>query len=305
MKKENIKRVALDIIVVFIAASIASLYLHVFVTPARFAPSGIDGLCMILFEITGLNMGWFKLIINIPLLILAWIFLKKRYVFHVMLFTLLVSVGVIFWESISFYTFIPTDLTDAEMVGYRLMAALVSGVLLGLHIGILLKRGYSSGGVDIIAGLFHIWKPQWNIERLISICSYIIVGISYLVYWDLTSIFLSIIQIFVGEWTIAGILSRERYAIEVKVVTKHPEEIRDEILYKYQHSATILSAKGMYSGEDYFMVVSVMNSRDIAGFINGMKKYPDTFVYFSGGVRVQGEFHFNEHEKGGRIDAYQ
>lgn len=290
---------------VFIAASIASLYLHAFVTPARFAPSGIDGLCMILFEITGLNMGWFKLIINIPLLILAWIFLKKRYVFHVMLFTLLVSVGVIFWESISFYTFIPTDLTDAEMVGYRLMAALVSGVLLGLHIGILLKRGYSSGGVDIIAGLFHIWKPQWNIERLISICSYIIVGISYLVYWDLTSIFLSIIQIFVGEWTIAGILRRERYAIEVKVVTKHPEEIRDEILYKYQHSATILSAKGMYSGEDYFMVVSVMNSRDITGFINGMKKYPDTFVYFSGGVRVQGEFHFNEHEKGGRIDAYQ
>ena len=304
-KRKNLIRAVIDIFVVVIAATIASLYLHVFVAPAKFAPSGIDGLCMIFFEITGLNMGWFKLIINIPLIILAWIFLKKRYVFYVMMFTLLVSVGVIFWEGIHFYTFIPADLTEAETIGYRLISALVSGVMLGLHIGILLKRGYSSGGVDIIAGLFHIWKPQWNIERLISICSYIIVAASYFVYWDLTSIILSVIQIFVGEWTIASILRTERYAIEVKVVTKTPEDIREKILYKYAHSATILSAKGMYSGEDYFMVVSVMNSRDIAGFINEMKEYPDTFIYFSDRVRVQGKFHFNKETQGGRIDAYQ
>ncbi len=305
MNKQKIKRELWDVAVVLVAAVISSLYLHICVVPADFAPSGSEGLSTILYEITDVNLGWFKLLLNTPLLVLAWIFLKKRYVFYVMLFVFLDSIGVIVWEKVGFYTFIPTGLTDAEAIGYRLMSSVCSGVLLGVVIGMLLKRGYSSGGVDIIAGLFHKWQPHWNVERLISICSYIIVGLSYFVYKDLTSILLSIIQIFVGEWTIAGILRKERYAIEVKVITKHPDQIRDEILYKYEHSATILKATGMYSGDDYFMVVSVMNSRDIAGFISGMKKYPDTFVYFSDGVRVQGEFHFNNEQKGGRIDAYQ
>ena len=307
IKKENIKRIATDVVSVVIAAIISSVYVHIFVVPADFAPSGIEGLSMILYEITGINIGWFKLFINLPLICLAWRFLNKKYVFFVMLFILLDSAGIIFLEYMNFYQFIPSGLTNAEAVGYRLMSAVCSGVLLGVCIGILLKRGYSSGGVDIIACLVHKWKPHLNVEKVISGCSYIIVGVSYFIYWDLTSILLSIIQIFVGEWTIAGILRRERYAIEVKVVTKHPEQIKDEILYKYEHSATILDGKGMYSGDDYYMVISVMNSRDIPEFMNVMKKYPDTFVYFSDGVRVQGEFHFNEEQRkqGAHIDAYQ
>lgn len=307
LKKDGLKRAIIDVISVVVAAIISAFYVHIFVVPADFAPSGVEGLSMILYELTDINVGWYKLIINIPLMILAWIFLNKKYVFYVILFIILDATGVILLEYINFYTFIPSGLAIADAVGHRLMASVSSGVLLGVCVGILLKRGYSSGGVDIIANLVHKWKPHLNVERIISSCSYVIVGISYFVYWDLTSVLLSIVQIFVGEWTIAGILRRERYALEVKVITKYPEKIKDEILYKYEHSATILNAKGMYSGDDYYMVVSVMNSRDIPEFMSVMKKYPDTFVYFSDGVRVQGEFHFNEEQKqqGTRVDAYQ
>jgi uncharacterized membrane-anchored protein YitT (DUF2179 family) len=208
-------------------------------------------------------------------------------------------------ERLHFFVFIPTGLTAAEAVGYRLLAAIFSGVMLGICVGIMLKLGYSSGGVDVIACLAHKWKPHVNVERIISICAYIIVGVSYFVYWDLTSILLSVVQIFASEQTIAAILRRERYAIEVKVITKEPEKIQEEILYKHKHSATIIASQGMYSKEKNFMVVSVMNSRDIPEFMNTMKKHPDTFVYFSDGVRVQGEFHFTEEKIGERVDAYQ
>ena len=294
-----------DVLMTFVAALLSVVALHAFVVPADFSPSGIDGLCTVLHEITGLNMGWFKIFINIPLMILAWIFLNKKYVFYVMFFTLLDSVGVIVLECLNFFVFIPTGLTSAEAVGYRLLAAIFSGVMLGVCVGIMLKLGYSSGGVDVIACLAHKWKPHVNVERIISICAYIIVGVSYFVYWDLTSILLSVVQIFASEQTIAAILRRERYAIEVKVITKEPEKIREEILYKYKHSATIIDSQGMYSKEKNFMVVSVMNSRDIPEFMNTMKKYPDTFVYFSDGVRVQGDFHFTQEKIGERIDAYQ
>ena len=308
MKKEssfNIKKEIKDIFLTFIAAFVSVVALHTFVVPANFSPSGIDGLSTILYEITGLNIGWFKIFINIPLMVLAWIFLNKKYVLYVMIFTILDSVGVIVLESLNFYVFIPIGLTVAEAVGYRLISAIFSGVLLGVSVGIMLKIGYSSGGVDIIACLVHKWKPYFNVERIISVCAYTIVAISYFVYWDLTSILLSVIQIFISEWTITGLLRRDRYAVEVKVVTKEPEKIKEEILYKHKHSATIIKGSGLYSGEEYYIVLSVMTSRDIPEFMNTMKKHPETFVYFSDGVRVQGEFHFSEEKEGGRVDAYQ
>ena len=299
------KRELRDVLFTICAAIISVVSLHTFVLPADFSPSGIDGISTILYELTGLNMGWFKLAINIPLMILAWIFLNKKYVFYVIFFTIMDSLGVVLLEKINFFTLIPQGVSEAEAVGYRLLAAIFSGVMLGACVGIMLKLGYSSGGVDIIACLVHRKKPHFNIERIISIFGYTIVGLSYFVYWDLTSILLSIIQIFVGEWTIAATLRKERYAIEVKVITKEPEKILDEILYKHKHGATIVESTGLYTNEGNYMVVSVMNSRDIPEFMNTMKQHPDTFVYFTDGVRVQGDFYFDEYKIGERIDAYQ
>ena len=303
--KINVKKELKDIIWTLISALVSVVSLHTFVVPANFSPSGVDGLATILYEITGWNIGWFKLLVNVPLMVLAWIFLNKKYVFYVTFFTLLDSFGVIILESVNFYTFIPAGLTDTDAVGYRLLSAIFSGVMLGVCVGLMLKIGYSSGGMDIVAGLVHKWKPHFKIERVISICAYTIVGISYFVYGDLTSILLSVIQIFVSEWTITALLRRERFAMEVKVITKEPDKIKDEILYKYKHSATVVKAQGMYSGDDYYMVISVLNSQDVPTFMNTMKRYPETFVYFSDGVRVQGEFHFTDDKEGGRTDAYQ
>lgn len=303
--KRKMQKEAKDVLLMICAAVLSVVSLHTFVVPADFSPSGIDGVSTMLYEITGLNMGWFKLAINIPVLILAWIFLSKKYVLYVILFTLLDSLGVVVLESVGFYVFIPQGLTAAEAIGYRLLASIFSAVMLGVCQGIMLKIGYSSGGVDMIACMVHKWKPHFKVERVISIICYSIVAASYFVYWDLTSILLSVVQIFVSEWTIAAILRRDRFAIEVKVITKEPEKIRDEILYKHRHSATIVESKGMYTKEGNYMVISVMNSRDIPEFMAMMKKHPDTFVYFSDGVRVQGDFHFDRDKIGDRIDAYQ
>ena len=119
----------------------------------------------------------------------------------------------------------------------------------------------------------------------------------------MTSILLSVIQIFVFEWTTASILQKDRYAVEVKIITKDPEAIRDEILVKYHHSATIVEATGMYSGDAYSMVITVLNSRNMSEFMSTMKSHPDTFIYFSDGVKVQGDFHFGNNI-GERINAY-
>lgn len=303
IKKDKIKAEIESIIMMLLAVTISFVSLYVFVIPSNFSPSGVDGISTILYEITGINIGWFKLAINIPLMILAWIFLKKRYVFYVIAFILIDSFGVILLEKIDFYTFIPLGLTAGEEIGYRVIASIFSGVALGICTGMMLKIGCSTGGIDIIGCLVNLKKPNFNIERIISIICYAVILCSYFVYWDLTSILLSVIQIFVFEWTAAAILRKERYAIEVKIITKNPEIIRDEIIHNYQHSATILKARGMYSDEEYAMVVTVLHNKNMNEFMSLMKAHPDTFIYFSDGVKVQGDFHFGRNI-GGRVDAY-
>ena len=301
----NLKKEAYHIFLTFVAAFISVVALHVFVVPSDFSPSGIDGLCTILYELTGLNMGWFKIMINIPLLILAYIFLNRKYVLYVIYFTLLDSLGVVVLEKVNFYTYIPDGLLAHELIGYRLFAALVSGIMLGVCVGIMLKIGYSSGGVDIIACLLHKWKPQHNVERIISICAYAIVAVSFFVYKDLTSVFLSAVQIFASECIVSQLLKRERYAIEVKIVTKEPDKMKDEILYTHKHGATVVKSNGMYSGDDNYIIFTVMSVKEIPKLMNIMKKYPDSFVYFSDGVRVQGDFHFRDDEIGQWIAAFK
>lgn len=301
--KGKIKTELTSIFMMLCAAIVSFVSVHVFIIPSNFAPSGIEGISAILHEITDINIGWFKLMLNIPLLILAWICLDKRYVFYVVGFVLCDAVGVILLEKLDFYTFIPADLSAGEQIGYRLISSIVAGLALGICTGLMLKIGCSTGGIDIIACLVNMKKPNLHVERIISIICYAVIISSYFVYRDLTSILLSCIQIFVFEWTAASLLRKDRYALEVKIITKNPDAIRDEILYKYRHSATIINATGMYTGDPYSVVITVLDSRNMHNFMSSMKAHPDTFIYFSDGVKVQGEYHFGS-SISKRIDAY-
>ena len=109
---------------------------------------------------------------------------------------------------------------------------------------------------------------------------------------------MSFIQIFVSECIVSILLKRDRYAVEVKIVTKNPQCIKNEILYTHKHGATIVKSNGMYSDDDNYIIFSVMNVNEIPKLMNILRKYPETFAYFSDGIRVQGDFHFRDDEIG-------
>ena len=95
---------------------------------------------------------------------------------------------------------------------------------------------------------------------------------------------------FVYERTAAAFMKDNRNAVEFKIVTKHPEEIRSEILYTLKHGATVVDSRGMFTESDSTVIFSVVNLRQIPEFLNILKKYPDTFVYYSEVTGVWGNF---------------
>ena len=99
---ENMKKfqTVIDLFFIVIASALSAIGLYVFVNPANFAPSGIDGVSMMLQKITNINMGYISLAINIPLLVIAWFFISKKYVIYTTLFTVVSSVLMIVMEKI-------------------------------------------------------------------------------------------------------------------------------------------------------------------------------------------------------------
>ena len=90
-KKLSVKKEASSLAVTLFSATLSAFGLWVFVYPANFAPSGVDGIATMLQSLVGWNAGYFSLILNFPLLVLAFFFLKKRYVVYTVLFTLFSS----------------------------------------------------------------------------------------------------------------------------------------------------------------------------------------------------------------------
>jgi uncharacterized membrane-anchored protein YitT (DUF2179 family) len=189
-------------------------------------------------------------------------------------------------DAFSFYQYV----TESD----KLISAIFSGILLGARTGIMLKIGGSSGGADIIACAVQAKRPYGNVEKIITYICYVIMGLSFFVYRDLNCIFLSIVQLIIFESVMKSILTPTRNAVEVKIITKHPEEIKHRLLFDLKHGATHVESRGMYTDKENNIIFSVINIRQIPEFMEMMNEYPDTFVYYSSVKGVRGNFRWNK-----------
>ncbi len=276
-----------ELIIVIFSSVISALGLHVFVYPANFAPSGFDGISAMLQKLTGLNAGIYLAIFNIPLLIWAYFKLNRKYVIYTIIFTIISSALLYIFELINLYQYVST--TD------RILPAIFAGIILGIRTGLMIKIGSSTGGIDIIACMIQSKKPHLDLEKSISVMCYVIILISVFVYDnDITCILLSIVQIFTMEKAMGFILKDNRNAVEVKIITKDPELLKEKILFKLKHGATVINCTGMYTGEPRYMVITIINIRQIGELTGIIRELPDTFIYHSDVTGVRGNFRWKK-----------
>lgn len=275
-----------DIFIILAASCLSAVGLHMFVNPAGFAPSGVDGIATMLQSLFGINMGYTSLLFNIPLLIIAWFLLNKKYVVYTLTYTVASSLLLILAERIDLYQYVTQTNTW--------IAVVTSGFLLGLRTGLMIKHGGSSGGIDIVACIIQKKRPYFNVETLISIISYMIIGLSFFVYGNLESILMSVTQTVVFNITMNTVLKPTRNAIEVKIVTNNADELKEDILHALKHGATVVKCRGMYTDDDRDMVITLINIRQLNELMQISRKYPNTFIYYVNVNGVWGNFRWNK-----------
>jgi uncharacterized membrane-anchored protein YitT (DUF2179 family) len=279
-------KTAIDMVLIIIAAFLSAVALYTFVNPANFAPSGVDGISMMVQKLTDINMGYVSLAINVPLLIVAWFFISKKYVVYTSLFTVVSSVAMIVMEKINMYEYVTEN--------HVWIAVFASGIMLGARTAIMIRIGGSTGGVDIIACIVQKKKPYMNIETLISIFCYVTIAISFFVYGNIESVIMSVIQMLIFNLAMNSVLKTTRNAVEVRIITSNPEQFREDIIFNLKHGATVMDCQGMFTGENKKMIVTLINIHQMDDLIKLSRKYTNSFVYFSEVNGVWGNFRWNK-----------
>ena len=80
-------------------------------------------------------------------------------------------------------------------------------------------------------------------------------------------------------------------------MTAHPEDLKNDIINKLKHGATVVESKGMYTDRDSHIIISIVNSRQIPEFLKIVGAYPDTFVYYSKVMGVRGNFRWRKSDE--------
>lgn len=280
---------AIDLFLIIVASALSAVGLYTFVNPANFAPSGIDGVSMMLQELTTLNFGYISLAINIPLLVIAWFFISKKYVVYTTLFTIVSSVCMIVMEEINMHQYISATNTW--------IAVLASGIMLGVRTAIMIKIGGSSGGVDIIASIIQQKRPYMNIESIISVFCYAIIGVSFFVYGNIESVIMAVAQMLIFNIAMNYVLKTTRNAVEARIITDRPEEFKEDIINNLKHGATIIDCTGMFTGDNKKTIVTIINLRQMNDLIKISKKHPNSFIYFSEVSGVWGNFRWKSSDE--------
>lgn len=291
-KKKRIRNFVLVPFMILVSSFIRSLCVRAFMTsPAlTFAPGGVTGIGTMVEYKTGFSTGYTNILINIPLLVIAFIFLSKSFAIKTACAVGLSSGGMVLMQYLNFPQYGMTDgVVDPN--AQPVLAAIACGVMGGVAVAIMIRAGASNGGTDIIAALIQRKYQAAGITWFIMGLDAMIVLSSYFVYDNgLTSVFMSFTQQFCSAMVGDVILTGLKSAIKYEIITDEPEALSAELIAKLKHSVTKIDAMGMYAHREKALLVCVIHKRQVTEFNNILKKYNNTFAYVTSTSEVFGKF---------------
>ncbi len=310
MEKSKIRErcwyfVTMFLVPIVLSGVVRALAIYIFVTPNNFAPGGFNGIAVLLEYITKqaghyINSGYFMLILNTPLFFVGFFLLGKREAIVATASMLLTSGLVILFDYIpGFPIFAPLE---AEPIAYGIVAALASGILLGVSLAVLLRSCNTAGGTSIIASVINKKWRHLSISWMTFAFDATVVVASFFVYFkwgqsfsenfavNLMPVLLALVSLFVTSKTSDVIMHGFQTAYKFEIITDAPEEVAQEIMEKTHHGVTLVQATGMYSHTGKSMLVCIIRKRQVAVLQRIVKKYPGTFAYFSQASEVYGKF---------------
>ena len=288
--KIDFKNLMLDILYAIVAGIIVGTAYHFFQNSNGFAPGGVGGLATITHHLLKDRIDWSILMVafNLPIFVLVSAFINKKLGAILSIYMVVQSFIPRLYEAIGA---LPYSLTNNQDDFNIVFACIATGVISGFGFSLMLKRFGASGGTYGISALIKKFKPEQNIAYVAFIMDTSVVLIAFFVYgMKITPVICTLLNLFIANVIVDNGLSGIKNGYKFEIITNHPDELSKELLNRLHHGVTEIRVHGMYSDTDKYMLVCIINKRQIGVMMKILKNYPDTFASFEKVNEVFGNF---------------
>ena len=233
MKRKFLKDTFYDII----GALAIAVGIYCFAEKINIAPGGISGIAIMIKYLTGMPVGALSLLMNVPLLIIAYKFMGKEFALRTMRTVCLITIIL----DALVTPFFP------QYSGDRMLGAVFGGICAGAGLGVVFQHGSSTAGTDIIGYLVEKRFPHIQIGKALMLVDGIVLALSMLVFGNIESALFGAVALLAQTTMINRIVYGAEKGRNLFIISQKSREIAQRILRERARGATFLSATGAYS----------------------------------------------------------
>ncbi|WP_028130462.1 YitT family protein [Selenomonas sp. AE3005] len=236
-------------LMIFVGAVIAAFGLEEFLIPNNVIDGGIVGISIMLETITGMSLGVFLVLLNIPFLFMGYKQIGKNFAIATLVAICFLSV----WSEI----FEPLQkVTDDPF-----LAAIFGGIIDGLGVGLIIRAGGSLDGTEIVAIIMDK-KSVFSVGEVVMFINLFILSSAGLLYgWD--KAMYSLVAYFVISKMIDVVIKGLDESYAVMIVTNAHEEITSALNDRLGRGVTLLHGAGGYTGESKEVLYCVVTRLEV------------------------------------------
>jgi uncharacterized membrane-anchored protein YitT (DUF2179 family) len=267
--------------VVAAGALLTALAMNLFLIPANIYSSGFTGIAQLLSKVLSdytpihVSLGFLLLLLNIPVAILGWRKVGKSFTIYSFISVVLSSL---------FLTLIPINQVSKDI----LLNAVFGGVILAVGVGITLKWGASTGGVDIIAMVLSRMKDKPIGPYMLVMNGVIIITAGFLYGWE--KALYTLVTLYTSTRVIDAIHTRHAKLTAI-IITKKSDDMKKAIQERLVRGITILPAKGAFSNEAREMLMVVITRYELFDLERILKEVdPNAFTNIIQTTNIYGFF---------------
>lgn len=277
--RKNASKIIIDLLYFIIGATIYSVAVNMFLSSNGISPGGFTGIATVVNFLTQIPTGVMLFAFNIPVLILGYVKMGGMFILKTSFVTALVSFALDVSARV-----LPPLKTDG------ILASLFGGILMGLGLSLILLRGATTGGIDIIAKLINRKYRHLSVGKIILMADSFVIILTAVVYKNAEIALYSVVAIYAGTRVMDVLLYGADRGKIIYIVTSQPDLICREINNTIGRGVTRLSVVGGYTGESRTMLMCTVRVHEAAAVHDVIKKYDErAFIVVSDAGEIIGE----------------
>ena len=272
------KDVVYQCLMVVVGCAIFGAGIDAFVLPHKLVSTGISGVGLILYYVTGLSVGSWNMILNIPIFWAAWKWLGTRVVVKTLYGTLMLS-----WM-IDLFDFLQYDMIIKD----PLLSSMMAGITTGVGLGIVYRVGGNTGGLDPIALIVRKYYglQMGSINSAIN-CAILLAAVGVV---GLEAVAVTLISVYVYTIITNKVVIGFNQRKVAFIITYRTDDVCKCIINKVGRGATIIEGVGAYTRTPKNIVMVAVNLLQV----NKLKEVieeadPNVFILITDAQEVIGQ----------------